>query len=159
MTTLDQNLVPDDHIVVLFGATGDLARRELLPGLFRLARAGLLPERYRIIATSRQNLSDQWLRDLAREAVKESGQLPCTAPWQTFASNLSFAPQEALVDAVANAEAELGNTARRLFYLSVSPVAFDGIVSMLGTSGLSDQRTPASSSRSRSVPTSTPPAR
>jgi glucose-6-phosphate 1-dehydrogenase len=135
---LDQKLVPDDHIVVLFGATGDLARRELLPGLFRLARAGLLPERYRIIATSRRNLTDQWVRDLAREAVKESGQLRSTASWQAFARNLSFASHEALAETVANAEAELGNRARRLFYLSVPPVAFGGIVSMLGTSGLSE---------------------
>jgi glucose-6-phosphate 1-dehydrogenase len=134
----DQNLVPDDHIVVLFGVTGDLARRELLPGLFRLAQAGLLPERYRIIATSRKNLSDQWVRELAKDAVKASGELPSTASWQTFASNLSFASHEMLVDAVADAEAQLGYHARRLFYLSVPPVAFDGIVSMLGTSGLSE---------------------
>jgi glucose-6-phosphate 1-dehydrogenase len=136
--TLDQKLVPDDHIVVLFGATGDLARRELLPGLFRLARAGLLPERYRIIATSRRKLSDQWARDFARAAVKESGQSPSSTSWQTFARNMSFASHEALVDAVADAQAELGNHARRLFYLSVPPVAFAGIVSMLGTSGLSE---------------------
>lgn len=136
--TLDQNLVPDEHIVVLFGATGDLARRELLPGLFRLARAGLLPERYRIIATSRQNLSDQWLRDLARGAVEESGPLPSAASWERFAGNLSFAPHESLADAVINAESQLGDRARRLFYLSVPPAAFDGIVTMLGASGLSE---------------------
>jgi glucose-6-phosphate 1-dehydrogenase len=136
--TLDQNLVPDDHIVVLFGATGDLARRKLLPGLFRLAQAGLLPERYRIIATSRRNLTDRWLRELAKDAVKESGQLCSTASWQTFASNLSLAPQEKLREAVAEAETEFGNRARRLFYLSVPPEAFAGIVSMLGTSGLAE---------------------
>jgi glucose-6-phosphate 1-dehydrogenase len=136
--TLDQNLVPDDHIVVLFGATGDLARRKLLPGLFRLAQAGLLPERYRIIATSRRNLTDRWLRDLAKDAVKESGGLASEASWRTFASNLSFAPQETLGDAVAAAETEFGHSARRLFYLSVPPEAFGGIVSMLGTSGLAE---------------------
>jgi len=43
---------PHDHVIVLFGATGDLAKRKLLPGLFRLAAAGLLPERYRIIGTA-----------------------------------------------------------------------------------------------------------
>ena len=51
---------PDDHVIVLFGATGDLARRKLLPGLFHLAVAGLLPRRYRIIGTARRRsaLSD-----------------------------------------------------------------------------------------------------
>ena len=45
---------PDDHVVVLFGATGDLAKRKLLPGLFHLFEAGLLPAGYRIVGTSRR---------------------------------------------------------------------------------------------------------
>ena len=45
----------DEHVIVLFGATGDLARRKLLPGLFHLARAGLLPDRYRVIGAGRAN--------------------------------------------------------------------------------------------------------
>src|SRR5512133_3690612 len=71
--TPSENLVPDDHIVVLYGGTGDLARRKLLPGLFRLAQAGLLPKRYRIIATSRHHLTDHDFRERARTAVKEPG--------------------------------------------------------------------------------------
>src|ERR1017187_10306843 len=43
---------PDDHVIVLFGATGDLARRKLLPGLFHLAKAGLMPANYRVIGSS-----------------------------------------------------------------------------------------------------------
>ena len=43
---------PDDHVIVLFGATGDLAKRKLLPGLFHLHAAGLLPHEYRIIGSS-----------------------------------------------------------------------------------------------------------
>jgi hypothetical protein len=45
-------MIPEDHVIVLFGATGDLARRKLLPGLFRLSEAGLMPERYRIVAVA-----------------------------------------------------------------------------------------------------------
>src|SRR2546422_7452681 len=44
---------PEDHVIVLFGATGDLARRKLLPGLYHLFEAGLLPKRWRIIGNSR----------------------------------------------------------------------------------------------------------
>jgi glucose-6-phosphate 1-dehydrogenase len=131
-------LVADDHVVVLFGGTGDLARRKLLPGLFHLAQAGLLPERYRIIATSRGDMTDQDFRELAKGAVEQVGQLRSDATWQTFAANLSFASRELLVDAVADAEAELGNRARRLFYLSVPPVAAAGIVSMLDAAGLTE---------------------
>ncbi len=43
---------PDPHVIVLFGATGDLAKRKLLPGLFHLAAAGLLPQGYRIIGSA-----------------------------------------------------------------------------------------------------------
>jgi glucose-6-phosphate 1-dehydrogenase len=136
--TVDAELVPDDHVVVLFGGTGDLSRRKLLPGLFRLAQAGLLPQRYRIIATSRGELTDQAFREFAKTAVEEFGALTSEAAWQRFAANLSFAPLQTLPAAVGHAEAGLGNRASRLFYLSVPPVAFSGIVSMLGDSGLSE---------------------
>ena len=45
----ERDQIPDNHVIVLFGATGDLAKRKIIPGLFHLASAGLLPERYRII--------------------------------------------------------------------------------------------------------------
>jgi hypothetical protein len=59
---------PDDHVIVVFGATGDLARRDLLPGLFHLAKAGLLPARYRIVGSARSALTDDGFRRLAEEA-------------------------------------------------------------------------------------------
>jgi glucose-6-phosphate 1-dehydrogenase len=133
-----EELVPEDHVIVLFGATGDLARRKLLPGLFRLAQAGLLPSRYRIVATSRTDLTDDGFRAFARDAVTEFGGAPSDDAWSGFAANVSFSTQDDLVDAVAHAESELGGQARRLFYLSVPPIAFGGIVEMLGTTGLSE---------------------
>ena len=48
-TTASTVLVPDDHVVVLFGATGDLAKRKLIPGLFRLHRVGLAPHGFRVL--------------------------------------------------------------------------------------------------------------
>jgi glucose-6-phosphate 1-dehydrogenase len=48
---LARPLVPDDHVLVLFGATGDLAKHKLLPRLFHLAVAGMMPERYRIVGS------------------------------------------------------------------------------------------------------------
>ena len=53
------------HVMVLFGATGDLARRKLLPGLFHLSQAGLLPE-FRIVGTSLDDLDDEGFRNFAR---------------------------------------------------------------------------------------------
>ncbi len=59
--------------IILFGAAGDLAKRKLLPGLYHLEVAGLLPEDWRLIASSMRELSDDDFRELARSAVEEFG--------------------------------------------------------------------------------------
>src|SRR3954452_14943365 len=83
--------VPDDQVIVLFGATGDLARRKLLPGIFHLFEAGLMPGRFALIGTSRSELSDQEFVELAREAVCGSGRRPLEGEsWNRFASSLGF---------------------------------------------------------------------
>jgi glucose-6-phosphate 1-dehydrogenase len=142
---LGPDLRPMDHVVVLFGSTGDLAKRKLLPGLFHLYQAGLLPERFRIVGTSRRELSDPDFRAHARAAVDEFGRgAPTDEAWSDFAASLSYAPSEAgdaraLADAVARAEEEIDDGGvRRLHYLSVPPKAMAGIVSALGDSGLAD---------------------
>src|SRR5512135_3338963 len=84
---------PDSHVIVLFGATGDLAKRKLLPGLFHLAAAGLMPERYRIIgsAPARSAMTDDQFRAHARQAAEQFGtSKPEGAAWDAFAANLSF---------------------------------------------------------------------
>ena len=128
------------HVLVLFGGTGDLARRKLIPGLFRLARAGLLPD-CRIVATSLDELDDAGFRRFARSAVDEFGAdaVP-DDEWATFAARLSFVRQldgiDALVGAVERLEAELGGDVARLHYLSVPPDAARDVLTMLNTSGL-----------------------
>src|SRR5579875_893085 len=136
---------PDDHVIVIFGATGDLARRKLLPGLFHLARAGLLPAQYRIIgsAPAQFALSDEAFRKHAADAVTEFGLAKPAGPaWKEFASALSFAAAEPgaagpLVAAVTSASAAIGGSPRRLFHLAVPPSAFTSVIGMLGDTGLS----------------------
>jgi glucose-6-phosphate 1-dehydrogenase len=141
---------PDDHVIVLFGATGDLAKRKLLPGLFHLAAAGLLPRKYRIIGSSPATfaISSDEFRSHARQAAqdfcitKPSAQVDC---WAEFQQHLSFAPADPddfapLQDEVARAEKEIGGDVRRLFHLAVPPVAFSSVVSMLGEAGLAGER-------------------
>ncbi|MFD3452910.1 glucose-6-phosphate dehydrogenase [Streptomyces sp. NPDC058691] len=138
--------LPDDHVVVLFGATGDLARRKLLPGLFHLAKAGLLPARYRIVgsAPAKSTLSDDEFRKHAREAVAEFGRSkPEGRAWQEFEAALSFGAcdlgaAEPLLAAVQEAEQAIGGSPRRLFHLAVPPSAFTSVVETLGASGLAD---------------------
>ena len=136
--------VPDDHIVVLFGATGDLARRKLLPGLFDLATAGLLPERYRIIGSSPAEvaLDDDAFRRHAKDAVSEFGATkPTGEAWRSFERNLSFGaadPEqpEPLLAALDQAQTAIGGRPRRLFHLAVPPTAFASMVAMLGRNNL-----------------------
>jgi glucose-6-phosphate 1-dehydrogenase len=136
--------LPDDHVIVLFGATGDLARRKLLPGLFHLAKAGLMPAKYQIIGTSpaASGLSDDDFRQHAKDAVREFGSAkPAGAAWQAFESALHFGAADPkdpgpLVAAVQAAEKEIGGSPRRLFHLAVPPAAFGSVVGLLGDTGL-----------------------
>ncbi len=133
--------MPADHVIVLFGAGGDLARRKLWPGLFRLAGARLMPDRFRIIGTSRRERSDDDLRALARDAIGDEVADPDA--WERFAACLSSAPfgldeTEPLERAVQRAERELGGAARRLHYLSVPPGAAGELVQAIGDCGLAE---------------------
>src|SRR5947199_437418 len=133
---------PGNYVIVVFGAAGDLARRKLLPGLFHLAAAGLLPDRYRVIGSSRRFLTDEQFRDLAREAVSEFGtSQPTGAAWQTFQRRLSFASADpartdSLAEAVAQAEKEIGGTPMRLVHLAVPPAAFESTLTTIGAAAL-----------------------
>jgi glucose-6-phosphate 1-dehydrogenase len=135
-------LTPEDHVIVLFGATGDLARRKLLPGLISLEQAGLMPSGYRIVGTSLAPLDDEGFRDFAREALKEFGLVPPNGAWDAFAERLSYsdAGEEApaLGAAITRAERALGGEPRRLHYLSVPPTAGAGIVETLRRAGLAE---------------------
>ena len=123
------------HVVVLFGATGDLAKRKLLPGLAHLAASSLAPD-IRVIGTSLGDRSDEEFREFAREAVAQFGAHKLTKEqWDAFAEHLVYVPQgagpEMLADAVMRAEEELDPDARRLHYLSVPPSAALPVITML----------------------------
>jgi glucose-6-phosphate 1-dehydrogenase len=140
---------PDNHVIVMFGATGDLAKRKLLPGLFHLHAAGLLPRDYRVIGSSpaQYALTDEQFKEHAEEACADFCITKPTDPsWPSFAERLSFAaadPDDAapLVAAVQKAEKEIGGSPWRLFHLAVPPAAFTSVVDMLGASGLATDRT------------------
>ena len=125
----------DPHVVVLFGATGDLARRKLLPGLTHLSLSALTPD-IQVVATSLEDMDTDQFREFAKQSVAEFSSRPLDGNnWDTFAPRLRYVPQsagpEALARAVAEAEAELGPEVRRLHYLSVPPKAALAVVTML----------------------------
>ncbi len=133
---------PDNHVIVMFGATGDLARRKLLPGLFHLATAGLMPDLYQIVGSARRGLTDDQFREHARQAVADFGDVkPAGEGWEAFARRLSFvsaAPGAtgALTAAIERAEREIGGSPGRLCHLAIPPAAFEPTVTMIGAAGL-----------------------
>jgi glucose-6-phosphate 1-dehydrogenase len=138
----DLDVLPP-HVIVLFGATGDLARRKLLPGLAHLAASALAPD-IRVIGTSLEEMDDDGFRKVAQEAIAEFGNHSLSAQeWDTFAEHLVFVPQsggpEALAAAVAEAETQLGPNVRRLHYLSVPPKAALAVIGMLRDANLVDR--------------------
>src|SRR5215472_8162130 len=121
---------PGNHVIVVFGATGDLAHRKLLPGLFHLATAGLMPDRYEIIGVSPQDMTGEQFRHLARQAVADFGTVkPTGANWEAFQRRLSYISADPartlpLVEAIATAERQIGGSPGRLFHLAIPPAAF-----------------------------------
>jgi glucose-6-phosphate 1-dehydrogenase len=128
------------HVVVLIGATGDLARRRLLPGLFHLS-SGFIPG-CRIIGVSLDEMTADAFRDFVRQALHEHATRKVTdEAWNRFAPNLDYvslsAGASALKAAVEKAEKSFdGAETRRLHYLSVPPNAALSAVRMLGQAGL-----------------------
>ncbi|MHB8813140.1 MAG: glucose-6-phosphate dehydrogenase [Steroidobacteraceae bacterium] len=128
------------QVVVLVGATGDLSRRKLLPGLFHLSEVGFIPG-CRIIGVSLDEMDAEGFRKLARGALEEFSTRKVTdADWASFAEWLDYVPlgagAGALRAAVDRAEKALGTESRRLHYLSVPPNAALSAVRMLGEAGL-----------------------
>ena len=131
------------HVIVLFGATGDLARRKLLPGLFHLSRAGMLPDCH-IVATSLEALDDAGYHDLARAACDEFARGGVADHhWGAFQRRLVYVPGDhgvgELAETVRRLEATFDTEPRRLHYLSVPPAAADSVVRTLGEAGLTDR--------------------
>ena len=135
-----------DHptVVVLFGATGDLARRKLLPGLLHLFRSGLLRE-VRVVGTSLDEHTVDSFRDLAEKSIREFGDDLDVEAWPEFAPLLHWAPgsegPDGLRRAVEEAEAafEDGTRAQVLHYLSVPPKAALAVVEQVARAGLAER--------------------
>ena len=128
------------QVVVLFGATGDLARRKLLPGLFHLSIAGYIPG-CRIIGVSLDDLDAEGFRQFAQRAVAElSTHQANPKEWAEFAAGIDYVPlgagAPALAAAVQRAELALSGECQRLHYLSVPPSAALSTVRLLSEAGL-----------------------
>jgi glucose-6-phosphate 1-dehydrogenase len=123
---------------VIFGATGDLARRMLFPSLYFLDADGLLPADMRIIGAARSRLSDDLFRTEVEGWVRErSGEYFSNETWSGFAKRLSYSGGDATdPQNYAKLKEQLSGAGEALFYLSTSPALYTPVVRGLAAQGL-----------------------
>jgi glucose-6-phosphate 1-dehydrogenase len=129
---------PPDQDVVVFGATGDLSSRKLLPALFNLSAEGLLPRQGDIVGAAPVQMDRAGFVDFARESVRSySRTKPTTRSLDAFTKRLRFValdPKANLRDLRAALKRE-----RRLIYLAVPPSAFTSLITAIGASDLAEE--------------------
>jgi glucose-6-phosphate 1-dehydrogenase len=134
------------NTMVIFGASGDLTRRKLVPALYNLALERLLPPEFTVIGVSRTQETDDEFRTRMRESVDEFSRSGKTRPanWDSFAEGLYYIPGDTkdpatyqkLKDELDRLDRERGTAGNRIFYLSTPPGIFDEIIEGLGAAGL-----------------------
>jgi glucose-6-phosphate 1-dehydrogenase len=137
------------HTIVIFGASGDLTSRKLVPALYNLLRAGALPPETRVVGFSRTPLGDDEWRAALRESTTRhvEGGPPDDDTWQRFAAGIHYQPGdignvedlEALRLRLASLEGDREVT--RVYYLATAPQFYVPLVTGLGELGMADEST------------------
>jgi len=133
-------------VLVLFGVTGDLSRKKLMPAVYDLANRGLLPPGFSLVGFARRDWADEDFAQVTHDAVKEHARTPFNdTVWQQLSEGIRFVPGEfaddeafdRLAQTVAQLDTERGTGGNYAFYLSVPPKFFTDVVAQLKRSGLS----------------------
>jgi glucose-6-phosphate 1-dehydrogenase len=139
--------VPRPAALIIFGASGDLARRKLLPSLYRLYKSGMLSGRFFILGNSREKMTTEQFRAAMLDAVKTA--LPRdfdASVWEEFAPHVyyttfDYGSREAYTKQLADKLPELeklhGTAGNRIYYLAIPPTVFEEVIHNLGAAGLS----------------------
>ena len=132
--------IPEAGIMVIFGASGDLTKRKLLPALFHLEQVGLLPDQFSIVGVARRQLGDEFAADM-REGIVEFGDVAASdSKLDCFTKRISYFPLKfddpadyaGLKAELDRIDKEKGIGGNRTFYLATAPEYFAGIVENLG---------------------------
>ena len=134
---------PGPTVFVLFGATGDLAKRLVLPAFYRLETEGLLPKQWRLVGNGRGDVAHEDFRAHFHDSLVEFDTAPDPKQWDAFSQNLFFAgggfttdDPGSLLDVIGKARTALGGDPQLVHYLAVPPVAFTELTKALGQHGL-----------------------
>ena len=136
--------IPEAGVLVIFGASGDLTKRKLLPALFHLRQVDLLPKQFAIVGVARRPLGDEFAEDM-RAGIIEFGGVDASDPkLDEFVKHISYFPLNfddpqsyaGLKAELERIAAEKGIGDNRLFYLATAPEFFAGIVENLGAQGM-----------------------
>lgn len=142
---------PQPCALVIFGATGDLTKRKLLPALYNLAHEGQLPAGFGIVAFARRPKSSEEFRAEMRAAVEQFSRFPLNpGVWETLAAGIVYhradftAPEgyAALREILTQMDRDRNTAGHRLFYLACAPPEFGTVVEQLGVAGLVEPRGP-----------------
>jgi glucose-6-phosphate 1-dehydrogenase len=139
------SVTPEPVTIVIFGGSGDLASRKLLPALYNLHLDSLLPPRFAVVGVGRKAMSDDAFRQFARDGVEKfSRRPPDDAPWRVFAGSLFYQAgvfedplaYRSLGARLDTLEHEAGLSGNRIYYLAVPPSAFVPTVHQLAQARL-----------------------
>jgi glucose-6-phosphate 1-dehydrogenase len=129
---------PESCALVIFGASGDLTRRKLMPALYALAVRRLLPEHFAIVGAARSDASDEEFREQMRDAVSEFARDPFDeSVWDELAAGMRYVSlasddaDQALVSTLAEVDDSRGTAGNRAFYFAVPPDAIASLVTLL----------------------------
>lgn len=142
--------IPDPFCLLIFGASGDLTKRKIIPSIFRLERLNLLPRNFFILGSSRSEMTDDEFRDTMRDAVQAA--LPddfSASAWKTFAKRLHYLPVgytdvkafKRLSRHILPLEKKHRTNGNRIIYMATPPTVLESIIQNLDDSGLSKKTT------------------
>ena len=132
-------------VVVIFGASGDLTARKLVPAIFNLGLDNLLPGEFHLIGYGRKPIADDAFREIMDEAIGEHSRRPLNKEvWDRVRQNMTYHSGgyddaeafASLAEKIDQIEAGLGRDVQRLFYVSTPPSVFEPIINNLGSSGM-----------------------
>ena len=144
-----QIVIPKSCCLVIFGASGDLARRKLIPAIYRLFRQRLLPSGFFVLGVARTEMDSERFRELMAEGLRETFPEECDEDcWRDFSSRLhyrviDYRDSESyrinLAEVLPSLEKAAATGGNRIFYLATPPGVYEDIIGTLHQSGLASQ--------------------